>query len=34
MKHPKIIGVGFTGSSKAGAVISEVAGRYLKKSVM
>lgn len=34
LKNPLIIGVSFTGSSNAGAHISEVAGRYLKKSVM
>lgn len=34
MKNPHIIGVSFTGSSKAGAYISEVAGRYLKRSVL
>jgi succinate-semialdehyde dehydrogenase/glutarate-semialdehyde dehydrogenase len=34
MKNPSIIGVNFTGSSKSGSIIAEVAGKYLKKSVM
>jgi succinate-semialdehyde dehydrogenase/glutarate-semialdehyde dehydrogenase len=34
LKNPHIIGVSFTGSSKAGADISAAAGKYLKKSVM
>lgn len=34
MKNPLIIGVSFTGSSAAGAHISSIAGKYLKKSVM
>jgi succinate-semialdehyde dehydrogenase/glutarate-semialdehyde dehydrogenase len=34
MKNPHICGVNFTGSSKSGVHIAEVAGKYLKKSVM
>ena len=34
LKNPLVIGVSFTGSSKAGADISATAGKYLKKSVM
>jgi succinate-semialdehyde dehydrogenase/glutarate-semialdehyde dehydrogenase len=34
MRNPYVIGVGFTGSSKSGASIAEVAGRHLKKAVM
>jgi succinate-semialdehyde dehydrogenase/glutarate-semialdehyde dehydrogenase len=34
MKNKSVIGVSFTGSSKAGVAIAEMAGRYLKKSVM
>jgi succinate-semialdehyde dehydrogenase/glutarate-semialdehyde dehydrogenase len=34
MRNPHIVGVSFTGSSKAGETIAEVAGRHLKKSVL
>jgi succinate-semialdehyde dehydrogenase/glutarate-semialdehyde dehydrogenase len=34
LKNPHIVGVSFTGSTKAGAAISEIAGRHLKRSVM
>lgn len=34
MKNDRVIGVSFTGSTKAGSIIAETAGKHLKKSVM
>lgn len=34
LKNPYVIGVSFTGSSKAGCDIAAAAGKHLKKSVM
>jgi len=34
LKSPRISGVSFTGSSRSGASIAEVAGKHLKKAVM
>ena len=34
LKNPAVAGVSFTGSTKAGSMIAEKAGKYLKKNVM
>jgi succinate-semialdehyde dehydrogenase/glutarate-semialdehyde dehydrogenase len=34
MAHKNVHGVSFTGSSNAGKVISSIAGKHLKRSVM
>lgn len=34
MSSPTVAGVGFTGSSKAGSIIAQIAAKHIKKSVM